>query len=102
METTEKKSEAEELALKFAESKERAGCAFFNGLYQGFIAGYEAHQKKEIPDKMGNFANDTFVKSVCRSGYGCQYQTPNTTDCKSPVGCVHKQTISYIHGKNNV
>ena len=102
METTEKKSEAEELALNFAESKQNYGDTFYNGLYLGFMAGYEAHQNKIIPDEMGNVINGTVKKSVCRSGYGCQYQTPNTIYCKSPVGCVHKQTISYIHGKNNV
>jgi hypothetical protein len=36
------KDEIEKKALAFAESKERAGCAYFNGLYRGFIAGYEA------------------------------------------------------------
>jgi hypothetical protein len=45
------KTELQKKALAFAESRERAGCAYFNGLYTGFIAGYQACEGKDTTDE---------------------------------------------------
>lgn len=60
------KSEIEKQALLFAESKERAGCAYFNGLYRGFIAGYEARDGKDTLDEppTGDCNNGTQINTV--------------------------------------
>lgn len=78
------------MAEAFAQSRTKPGTDYYNGLYLGFLAGYQALENKISNNKTGGY-----TKYVCLSGYGCQYQFPNETDCKSPVGCVHKRTVTY-------
>jgi hypothetical protein len=59
------KTELQKKALAFAESKERAGCAYFNGLYRGYIAGYQACEGKETPNENSNCIKPDVIKSAC-------------------------------------
>lgn len=43
----EKKEEVHKLAEAFADSQERRGCSYWQGLYRGFIAGIQHNQKLE-------------------------------------------------------
>lgn len=49
------------MALEFAESKERAGCPYFNGLYRGYIVGYQACERKECLSELPS-SNRTLLK----------------------------------------
>lgn len=100
-------NEIEKKALAFAESKERAGCAYFSGLYRGYIAGYEASQStslKSVCPRCGSELksqhNDKSIIKMAEkyAKEQCEYVTDKLTYTPSEI--YHLVKMVWIDGYN--